>query len=127
VNELSITVTRDRTAFQPGEEIEVRAEWRLNPTPDRVELRLVWYTEGKGDRDWKLVDSHTFDRPRAYDAQTCRIPLPDSPYSFSGKLISLVWALELVVKPHGNSRRLEITIGPGGKEVLLGSGASWDD
>jgi len=39
--------------------------------------------------------------------------------SFSGKLISLVWALELVVLPKGASTRQEIKIGPGAKEVRL--------
>jgi hypothetical protein len=31
----------------------------------------------------------------------------------------LIWALELVALPKGESARQEITIGPGGEEVLL--------
>ncbi len=37
---------------------------------------------------------------------------PRSPYSFSGKLISLIWALELVALPGREAARTEITLAP---------------
>jgi hypothetical protein len=48
-----------------------------------------------------------------------RFKLPDSPYSFSGKLVSLAWAIEAVAQPGERSARAEIVIAPGGKEVRL--------
>src|ERR1043166_4380135 len=47
--------------------------------------------------------------------------LPESPYSFSGKLISLVWALELVAEPSKEVIRREFVLAPGGEEVRLDS------
>jgi hypothetical protein len=124
VNELKIDVEGGRRQFEPGETVEVFAEWRLDTRPDYVEVRLVWYTQGKGDRDWKQVDHVRFDGAQSYESRRCRLDLPHSPYSFSGKLISLLWSLELVAEPAGESQRLDITIAPGRQEVLLDSASS---
>ena len=48
--------------------------------------------------------------------------LPAGPYSFSGRLISLIWALELVAEPGNHVARVEITLGPDGQEVVLATG-----
>jgi hypothetical protein len=100
----------------------VLLEWQLDERPDSVELRLVWYTRGKGDRDWNVAETIPFDGAQLYESRRCPLRLPDSPYSFSGKLISLIWAVELVVEPSGESRRLDLTIGPNRREVLLHRG-----
>jgi hypothetical protein len=55
------------------------------------------------------------------DARSFRFRLPESPYSFSGKLISLTWALELVAEPSKELARQEITLAPGGEAVRLES------
>jgi hypothetical protein len=46
--------------------------------------------------------------------------LPEGPYSFSGKLISLIWALELACSPGSETVRREITVSPTGHEIVLG-------
>jgi hypothetical protein len=53
------------------------------------------------------------------DNREFQIVLPDGPYSFSGKLISLVWCLELVVEPGSLCERKEIVISGSGTEVDL--------
>lgn len=118
---LSLDLADPRGAFSPGEEIEVRAIWDLPEPPESIELRLAWHTSGKGDRDLKVVKTVSINSPVARDDQWLAIVLPNGPYSFSGKLISLVWGLELVAIPEEESTRREITIAPGGKEVLIGS------
>jgi len=37
------------------------------------------------------------------------------------RLVSIVWALELIVEPRARTERVEITMAPGGTEVVLGS------
>jgi hypothetical protein len=44
---------------------------------------------------------------------------PKGPYAFSGKLITLAWAIELVVLPGGETERLDLLIGPAPVEVDL--------
>jgi hypothetical protein len=49
------------------------------------------------------------------------VRLPETPYSFSGRLISLLWALELVAPPSKTVGRQELVVAPGGQEVRLDS------
>jgi hypothetical protein len=112
--------TRDgRTAFAPREEIVGAAAWALDAPPDALELRLFWYTQGKGTQDVGIVETVRFDRPGRDDRREFRLSLPAAPYSFSGKLVSVLWALELVAEPSREAARLELTMGPAGKEVVL--------
>ena len=46
--------------------------------------------------------------------------LPEAPYSFQGKLIRLVWALEADYGEPYDCLREEITISPDGGEVRIG-------
>ena len=85
----------------------------ISKEPQSVELRLLWYTQGKGDQDvaagrppWRCANPGE-DEIRPFD-----IRLPEGPFSFSGKLISLVWALEAVAEPGSRAERLEITVSP---------------
>jgi hypothetical protein len=50
-----------------------------------------------------------------------RFVVPEEPYSFSGKLISLTWALEAVAQPGERMGRRELVVGPGAREVVLGT------
>ncbi len=112
--------TRDsQTQFRPGEEIIGTVSWLLDESPEAIELRLFWYTQGKGTQDISLIESIRFDHPAQQERRPFRIRLPEAPYSFSGKLISLVWALELVELPSKDVERLDITLSPTGAEIVL--------
>lgn len=125
MNTLNLTVGNGRDCFEPGERIEVKALWELAEPATAVELRLVWFTRGKGDQDVSVVESTRFEQPALSEQRIWNLDLPAAPYSFSGKLISLLWAVELLVEPGDESTRFDFTLAPGGKEVLLhGEGAS---
>jgi len=85
-----------------------------------VELRLFWHTEGKGTRDVEVIETLSFSVPSRQDRRDFRFRLPDSPYSFSGKLVSVIWALELVLLSSGETERLEIVVSPTRTELALG-------
>jgi len=119
---LKIGTYENKTQYHPGEEIAGRALWILDRPPKAVEVRLFWYTEGKGTQDVELIDSVRFDKPSERGEDDFRFTLPNEPYSFSGKLISLIWALELVVLPSDETERFPITVSPTGFEVFLHKG-----
>jgi hypothetical protein len=121
---MSIETADGKTSFEPGASISGTASWSVAGTPRSVELRLLWYTRGKGNPDAAIVDSVSFVTPRASDSRTFSFAMPLGPYSFSGKLISLVWALELVVEPGPDVERLDLVLGPSGSEVLIGGGGA---
>ena len=119
---IQIETTDGVTSFRPGDVVEGKAFWRLDPPPESVELRLFWYTEGKGDQDVGIVETIPYAGPAAEDRRSFQLRLPEGPYSFSGKLISLVWAIEVVAQPGDRVGRCEITVSPTGGEIRLHPG-----
>lgn len=115
---LRVETEHGRTAFEPGDEVAGTAAWSLGEPPEALELRLFWYTAGKGTRDLEVVESARCEAV-AEGRREFRFRLPAGPYSVSGKLVSVAWAVELVAEPGGEAARAEITVGPGGQEVRL--------
>lgn len=113
--------TRDGvTSFRPGDPVEGRAWWHIDsPAPTEVVVRLFWYTQGKGTQDLGVVAEESFPAPGVQDRRTFSFHLPAGPFSFSGKLISLLWAVEVVAQPGGESARFEFTVSPTGDEIRL--------
>jgi len=119
MDRLQIHLCDDKTSFLPCETVKGTILWNLDTNPRFLELSLFWYTAGKGTRDVGVVDSRKFDEPGASGQKEFAFDLLDGPYSFSGKLISLIWAIELTCSPGGESVRREFVLSPTGHEVLL--------
>lgn len=119
--DIRLDLQEGRTAFSPGETLAGRVRWRLTEPAEALEVRLFWHTEGKGTEDLEIVDRVRWDQPTDSDEREFHLTLPREPYSFSGSLISLVWAVEAVALPSEEANLQQITVGPGGREVLLGS------
>ena len=116
---LSIQLIDDREAFAPGEVLEGKAAWQLDQPQKKIFLRLFWFTRGKGTEDIEVVSETVFDNPLTSESRPFKITLPQSPYSFSGKLVSLIWALELVASDNETAVTREIVISPFGYEIDL--------
>lgn len=114
-----------QTNVIPGAEISGTVSWNFPPPRrPRIEIRLIWYTLGKGDRDHAIAAVHKVSAPDPEGATAVRFVAPVYPNSFSGKLVSVCWALEAIAFPDLESARVELTIGPGGQE--LGSASRSD-
>lgn len=116
---LTLTTTDGGSWFKPGELIEGVATWQLDEEVEAIEVRLFWYTSGKGTQDVGIVRVLRTDSPNPTGHREFSIRAPESPYSFSGKLITLAWAIELVALPSGETERLDLRIGPQPVEVDL--------
>ena len=121
MSELKIHLAEDRAAFEPGEELSGSASWQLEKPPHGIELRLFWFTRGRGIEDAGVVQTRRFEQPLHAETRSFRFRLPEAPYSFSGQLISLVWALELVVERSKEVARQEIILAPRKQQVQLSS------
>lgn len=117
MNELSIEIDHSQTAFLPGETIRGRVRWHVEEIPKRACLRLLWSTQGKGTEDVGVVEERNFETAGAIGSEVFEFTAPPAPWSFSGKLISLIWRLEAVVDKECAHR--DITISPRGHEILL--------
>ncbi len=119
MNKVHIETLDHRTAYHPGDVVEGVAGWEFDTPPTWVEVRLFWHTAGKGDADVRVVETTRFEGVPAVDARIFRFTLPAGPYSFSGRLITLRWSLELVTQPGSNVAKLDLTVSPTGAEVRL--------
>ena len=117
---LRIDISGGQQGHIPGGTIGGRVTWQVDEEPRSAELRLFWFTSGKGTQDVGHIDTVTFQMPRMQDERAFSFTLPRQPFSFSGKLISLVWALELIVEPGSNVARQEFVMSGTGSEVVTG-------
>jgi hypothetical protein len=115
--ELQFDARRD--TFEPGETVHGEVAWELEEEPSQVELRLFWYTEGRGDQDVGVVEVLPIAGPGIRDRRSFSFTLPSGPCSFSGTLISIVWAIELLADPGGVVERWHLVVGPGGEELRV--------
>lgn len=111
------------TSFVPGAPIDGVVTWNLDSAAPSIEVRLLWYTDGKGDRDVALVDTVRYDAPPAADAQAFSFVAPVGPFSFAGQITSLSWAVEAhVEKQKKLIATMPIVIAPHAREVTLHGG-----
>jgi len=119
MSDLKIELKEDCAGFEPGTEVDGRVSWSLDKPARALELRLFWFTRGKGTEDAGVVATQRFEQPLPQETRSFRFELPKAPYSFSGNLISLTWALELIAYPSKEVVRREFILAPGGSEVRL--------
>ena len=117
VEPLTIAPTSGDSARKPRGVLELLAQWSLPSMPQSLEARLFWFTRGKGTEDVGVVATEVVPAPGAQGTHRVRFTLPEAPYSFSGRLISLIWAVELVADK--TAARWEFVLAPEGREILL--------
>lgn len=116
---LELRLNQDPTTLVPGQVIDGTAGWRLDDTPRSAELRLFWYTEGRGTCDVGLVEVLRLPVNQASLTGTFRFTLPAAPYSFQGQLVALKWAIELIVNDGKLVERLDLVVSPWVEQVSL--------
>lgn len=116
---LNIILDAQSPQFLPGDAVSCVASWALDAPAEWLEVRLFWFTSGKGTRDVGVVDTQRVMSPPLRGERRLEMTLPDSPYSFSGKYVSLRWALELVPAGEKEAATCELTMSPTGDEINL--------
>jgi hypothetical protein len=116
---LEIRVDGGVGAFAPGDGLSGTLRWVGDAAPEAVELRLLWYTEGRGDRDVGVARTLRIETPTAVGSSSFDFEAPAGPYSCSGRLVSIRWVLEAVTQPGREATRAELVLAPGGREVEL--------
>jgi hypothetical protein len=112
------TITVERKDLRPFETVTGRVEWRLDAVPKDLELRLCWFTRGRGTEESETVESMSLG-DTANGAREFSFVLPGGPWSLDGPLIGIAWALEVVAKKQGGLAFEELVVSPDGKERKL--------
>lgn len=132
---LDVQLADSFTAFEPGMPIAGTVSWDAFPGKGTLEVNLVWHTEGRGDKDAGVADTKEFSIERRSGTQEFQFIAPQEPYSFSGRLISLLWEVEAILHEGEGGGRLQFLLGatdsvvaqaplliaPRGKEIELRS------
>ena len=117
---IEMMLTDDRHSFQPGDTISGSLRWELEKAAEFITVELYWTTKGKGTKDTFVAESSQIATMGQLQGESrFRLTAPAAPYSFSGRLISLIWHVEIAGKDELDSAGEEITIAPGGKEIRL--------
>ncbi|MEM7410048.1 MAG: hypothetical protein AAF430_07440 [Myxococcota bacterium] len=117
---IEIRTEGGETAFAPKATLRGDLQWMCDAAPETIRLRLLWYTEGRGDRDVGIAEEIPLGAPVASGSSPFRFTLPSGPYSCSGQLVSVRWAIEAVSDSPRDVGRLELVLGPDRREVVLG-------
>lgn len=116
---IRIETENNQLSFQPGDVIPIQVNWDVSTTCD-IEVDLCWSTKGRGTTDKFYAENqviHLQGKPKG--SKDLGFQAPIGPYSFSGKLISLVWSIEATRKSDDEYGALEIIIAPQKKELIL--------
>jgi hypothetical protein len=124
---LALELRDGRASLRPGEPVTGVARWNLSQAPESLEVRLFWYTEGKGTRDVGTAAVMEVQNPGPSGEETFCFEAPQGPFSFSGRLVSLCWAVELVSEEPDETERVDLVVSPTGEEIRLGTaeGNDW--
>jgi len=110
---MKIILDEEGGVYQPFGEINGRIDPFIT---EDTEVVLFWYTKGRGTEDVQIIERKTMS---ASVSNMFSFTLPDEPYSLSGKLISVIWALEIVDAKNNAIDRLEFVVSPTGEEFIL--------
>ena len=116
---IAINIDGEQSAFRPGETINGSISWALPVAPAQVSLELFWTTRGKGTVDSEVVQSKQIKQPAAAGEERFELKVPNGPYSFSGKLVSVLWGLRLIIHPSQEQAQVNLVLSPTGEEINL--------
>ena len=112
------TITIERRDLRPHETVTGRVAWDFEKEPRNLELRLCWFTRGRGTEEARTVEvlplGDTLRGERAFSFR-----LPAEPWSVNGTLVQIMWALEVVAKKTGSLGVEEFVVAPQRSEITL--------
>lgn len=117
---LLIKLDSQQGYYAPGDLITgtIRAA-ELPSDTHRLAIRLLWFTTGKGTRDVNTYFEIVQAAGPTTSAHAFEFIAPHRPLSFSGQLVSLQWAIEVVAFPSKQSSLARIVITHSDAEITL--------
>ncbi len=89
-----------RRTYRPGEELAGSCHWELDPQDQvrRVEISVLWHTEGKGEEDFAVHYFQPVSAPAGRELQgplRFQTRLPQAPLTYEGVILKLYWCVRV--------------------------------
>lgn len=107
--------------FAPGELLVFTVSRGAAAAPGPLAVQLGWFTEGRGTRDAAVVWSMPLPDLAPGADRAFEVRLPEAPWSFSGKLVSVAWRLEVLDAKRRPLAAAPLIVAPHGAVVALSS------
>ena len=118
---IEIRTDGGETAFAPGETLRGDLQWMCDTPPRRRSACACSGTpKGAAIATSASPRRSRWERPSRAARAPSASRLPSGPYSCSGQLVSVRWAIEAVSDSPRDVGRLELVLGPDRREVVLG-------
>jgi len=105
--------------FAPGDTLVFTLSIDASGTSGPLTAQLGWFTEGRGTRDAGIVWSERIPDMATGAERGFEIRLPEAPWSFSGKLVSVAWRLEVIDEKGRPLVAVPLVVAPAGEAVSL--------
>jgi len=89
----TIVLRKPDGRFEPRERVDGSASWSLEHAPAWLEVRLAWHTEGKGTKEVVVIGLERLRGVSAQDQRTFGLTLPEMPYTYHGRIVSILWSV----------------------------------
>jgi hypothetical protein len=98
MSDVNLSLKLDTDVAECGDVVAGMVRWgRLESAPRGVRIELRYWTEGRGDSDGGVVAEVELDGA-VQGAGRFELLVPEAgPMSFEGKLIRVMWAIELII------------------------------
>jgi len=115
---MRLSIADEKPCYRPGDTLQAEASWELDAEPRAVTLRLFWYTQGKGTTDTVIAVEEPYVGPMASGKWSTSLTIPpDAVSSYTGRLLSITWAVEVVAEKKLGFARREIVVSPTGQAI----------
>ena len=119
MDKISIKLKDGKISYHPGEKILGELEWDLTQEVQDIAINIFWYSEGIGEQDSEIAETEIIKSPIKSDKQSFEMELPMAPYTYSGNITSLKWAIEATTLEDKVKDIKEFSMTPGNKEIVL--------
>ena len=115
---MNVAIKIQRRDLRPHETVTGSVEWLLEKEPRDLELRLCWFTRGRGTEESRTIEVLSLG-DTLHGERSFSFHLPAEPWSTNGTLIQIAWALEVVAKKTGSLAVAEFVVSPQRREIEL--------
>lgn len=106
-------------ALKPGGVLEGTVMWELESPAKKITINFFWFLEKYGDvEETNIISSLEAENIQPHGYKNFAFDIPRQPYSFSGNLFSIKWAVECVVDK--DSVVQDLVVSNNGQEIEAG-------